>query len=96
MMFNDKQFSIYDGRKLRVKIFGASHAKEIGVSAKGLDGITFDGAELERFMERRRAKNTAYSTKRLETDKVIVKKGLRGEVVSGEFKAIIKNTAKRR
>lgn len=95
MKFNDKQFSIYNGRKLRVKIFGASHSKEIGVSAKGLDGITFDGEKLESFMERRRAKNTAYSTKRIETDKVIVKKGVYNDVISGEFKAVIKNKAKR-
>lgn len=95
MKFNDKQFSVYNGRKLRVKIFGASHAKEIGVSAKGLDGINFDGEKLEKFMERRRAKNTSYSTKRLEADKVIVKKGVCNHIISGEFKAVIKNNAKK-
>ncbi len=103
MKFNDKQFSVFKGRKVLVKIFGASHAKEIGVCAKGLDGISFDGQELDKFMERRRAKNTAYSTKRLEADKVIVKKGVKfgtnnytnNGVISGTFKAVIQNTAKR-
>ena len=95
MKFNDKQFSVYNGNKLRVKIFGASHSKYIGVDVKGLDGITFDEVKLEEFMARRRAKKTAYSTKRIEQDKILFKKGVLCGQIKGEFKAIIQNNAKR-
>jgi chorismate synthase len=43
-------------------------------------------------MDRRRAKNTAYSTKRLEGDKVVVQKGLKNGTLKKDFKAVIKNT----
>lgn len=95
MKFNDKQFSVYNGNKLRVKIFGASHSKHIGVDVKVLDEITFDEVKLEEFMARRRAKKTAYSTKRIEQDKILFKKGVLCGQIKGEFKAIIQNNAKR-
>ena len=94
-MYNDKQYSVYNGNKLRVEIFGASHAPEIGVLVNGFDGQKVDLLELEKFMERRRPKNTAYSTKRKEGDKVIIEKGLNNGVISGEFKAVIKNENQR-
>ena len=91
MSFNDKQFSVYNGNKLKVEIFGASHAPEIGVKVKGFEGQTADFELLKNFMARRRAKQTAYSTKRLETDEVIIEKGFDGKVFDGDFKAVIKN-----
>jgi chorismate synthase len=93
--FNDKQYSVFNGRKLRVEIFGASHAPEIGVKINGLSGETVDKDKLKAFMDRRRAKKTAYSTKRLEGDEVIVEKGLNGDVLLDDFKAIIKNKEQR-
>lgn len=95
MKFNDKQQSVFQGKKLRVEIFGASHAPEIGVTAVGLDGETPDMEVLQKFMDRRRAKKAAYSTKRLEDDVVIVEKGVKEGVIDGEFRAVIKNTAQR-
>ena len=91
--FNDKQYSVYDGNKLRVEIFGASHGEEIGVLIDGLDGESADFEVLDRFMERRRAKKTAYSTKRLEGDKVVIESGFDGQKFSGRFKGVIKNTS---
>lgn len=95
MEFNDKQFSVYQGNKLKVEIFGASHAPEIGVIVNGLEGQTADFELLKSFMARRRAKATAYSTKRLETDEVIIEKGFDGKVFDKEFKAVIKNKEQR-
>ena len=92
MKFNDKQRSIYRGGKISVEIFGASHAEEIGVIVTGLKGESFSMKTLEKFMERRRAKKTAYSTKRLEGDKVIIEKGFDDGVIGEVFKAVIKNT----
>lgn len=91
MSFNDKQFSIFNGKKLKIEVFGASHSEQIGVKVNGFNGQKVDLTELQRFVDRRKAKNTAYSTKRLEQDKVIVEYGLDGDKLLPEFKAIIKN-----
>jgi len=93
--FNDKQYSVFSGRVLRVEIFGASHTPEIGVKVEGLDGESVDTEKLQEFMDRRRAKKAAYSTKRLEGDKVIFESGFDGKVVSSGFKAVIKNSEQR-
>ena len=93
--FNDKQTSVYNGNKLKVEIFGASHAKEIGVKVKGFNGQKVDLEVLQQFMDRRRAKNTTYSTKRLEGDKVIVQRGLKKGALKGKFKAVILNEQQR-
>ena len=54
-MVNDVQRSVYNGRKIKLEIFGSSHAPEIGVKASGLDGQTYDKAKLQEFMDRRKA-----------------------------------------
>ena len=90
-MVKDVQRSIYNGRKLKLEIFGASHAPEIGVKASGLKGKEFSIKELQEFLDRRKPKNTAYSTKRLEGDKVEFIKGVRDEKIKGDFVAVIKN-----
>ncbi len=91
MNYNDKQQSVYVGKKLTIEIFGASHAEEIGVKITGLQGQAFSLDEVNSLLNRRKAKKTAYSTKRLEEDKVIVKSGSDEEC----FVAVIKNTAQR-
>ena len=96
MNYNDKQWSIYHGKKITLEVFGASHSPEIGVKVNGLEGETADFELLEKFMERRRAKKSAYSTKRIEGDKVQIESGFDGEKFVGEtFKAVIKNNAQR-
>lgn len=91
MSFNDKQFSIFNGNKLKIEIFGASHSEEIGVKVNGFDGEKIDLTELQKFVDKRKAKKTSYSTKRLEEDKVIVEYGVEKDKLSKEFKAVIKN-----
>ena len=91
MNFNDKQFSIFNGSKLKVEIFGASHADEIGVKVEGFNGQKVDLVELQNFVDRRKANNTAYSTKRLEQDKVIIEYGVNNQRLESSFKAVIKN-----
>lgn len=95
MQFNDKQQSCFNGKKLKVQIFGASHAPEIGVIVDGFENQKVDMQVLQEFMDRRRAKKAAYSTKRLEGDKVIVEEGLFDGVLSSHFKAVIKNSEQR-
>ena len=94
-MRDDIRQSIFNGRRLSVKVFGASHAPEIGVEVKGFNGEKVDTDRLEEFMERRRAKKTAYSTKRLEADKVVIENGLENEKLQPFFRAVIKNGEQR-
>jgi chorismate synthase len=96
MIYNDKQWSIYKGKKLTVEVFGASHAQEIGVKVEGLNECEFDAEKLQKFLDRRKARNTAYSTKRLEGDKVVFESGFDGKKITNEqFKAVIKNNSQR-
>lgn len=94
-MIVDKQESVYDGKKLKLKIFGGSHSPEIGVEIEGFNGESFSREELKRFLERRKAKKAAYSTKRLESDEVIFERGVEGEKIVGDVRAVIKNTEQR-
>ncbi len=95
MKFDDKEYSIYCGEKIKVQIFGASHSKEIGVFVKGFKGERVDLEKVQEFVDRRQAKNTAYSTKRLEGDKIEVQRGLKNGKLKGSFKAVIKNTSQK-
>lgn len=90
MKVKDNKVSVYKGKKLTVEIFGASHDLEIGVSVEGLKGEKADFNLLKDFMDRRKAKNKAYSTKRLEEDVVVVKEGYDG-AFADKFVAVIEN-----
>lgn len=91
LKFNDNNRSIYAGKKLTVEIFGASHAKEIGVKVKGFEGQSFDIDELQAFLDRRKPKNLDFSTKRKEGDKIIIQSGVSGQNITGELTAVILN-----
>lgn len=95
MNSGDKEFSIYRGERLEVEVFGASHSKEIGVFVKGFKGERVDLEKLQEFVDRRKAKNSSYSTKRLEGDKIEIQNGVKKGVLKGKFKAVIKNTSQK-
>ena len=58
----------WKGDKIAFEVYGTSHAPEIGVRATGLPLCSLDEKALFAFMDRRRAKNEAFSTKRIEAD----------------------------
>lgn len=95
MKFNDKEQSVFNGKKIKIKVFGASHSKEIGVVAKGLGGICFDKVKLQEFMDRRKPKNAVFSTKRKEGDEPQFVYGEKNGRLKRKFKAIIKNSDQR-
>ncbi len=96
MSYNDKQFSVYKGNKIVLEVFGASHADEIGVKVDGFERQKIDEKALQTFVDRRKAVSTAYSTKRFEPDRVIIKSGTENGFLTGDsFKAVIKNTVQR-
>lgn len=92
MNYNDKQWSIYNGKKFRIEVFGASHSEQIGVKISGLTGESVDFDKVQEFLDRRRARSSVYSTKRKEADIINVEKGWDGEkFVGDEFVASILN-----
>lgn len=95
--FNDNRHSIYKGNKLTVEIYGASHAPEIGVKVDGFNkGDLYDEELLQQFLNRRKAVNTAYSTKRFEPDLPQIISGASSGVLDGNtFYAIVKNTSQK-
>ncbi len=72
------------GNKLKVQIFGQSHAKGLGVVMDGIPaGFQLDMEEIQRFLDRRAGGKNAYSTARKEADTPIVLSGLVGDTTCG-------------
>ena len=82
------------GRKLRLEVYGESHAPFIGMRLDGLpSGIAVDMPALQSFMERRAPGRDTFSTSRREPDIPEFKGGLKKGVTTGEpLEAIIRNT----
>ena len=82
------------GNKIKVTIFGASHAEFIGAEIEGMPkGIKIDEIRLSEFMARRAPGNDEFSTPRKEPDSVVFEKGIEGGRTTGEvIRAVIKNT----
>ena len=81
---------------MKIRIFGESHAPEIGVEIEGVPkGTAIDGAELQAFLDRRAPGNGqgGLSTPRKEPDKVEFESGVVNGVATGEMiRAVIRNT----
>ena len=81
---------------MKIRIFGESHAPEIGVEIEGVPkGTVIDGAELQAFLDRRAPGNGqgGMSTPRKEPDKVEFESGIEDGVATGEtVRAVIRNT----
>ena len=93
---------------MKIRIFGESHAPEIGVEIEGIPkGTAIDGAELQAFLDRRAPGNGqgGMSTPRKEPDRVEFESGLVRSLTSGQetaspffeatgetIRAVIRNT----
>ena len=81
---------------MKIRIFGESHAPEIGVEIEGVPkGTVIDGAELQAFLDRRAPGNGqgGMSTPRKEPDRVEFESGVKDGVTTGEtIRAVIRNT----
>ena len=81
---------------MKIRIFGESHAPEIGVEIEGVpQGTVIDGTELQSFLDRRAPGNGqgGMSTPRKELDKVEFERGVKDGVTTGEtIRAVIRNT----
>lgn len=79
--------SYFNGKKLKIEIYGESHANEIGVKCKGFPKFNVDIQKLAEFLARRKASLSAFSTPRIEADEP----EFIGNVNKGKFTARIKN-----
>lgn len=81
------------GNKIKINIFGASHADSIGVIIEGLpEGFIIDTERVQKFLDRRAPGKNEFSTTRKESDKVEYVSGLCQNVTTGEpLKAVIYN-----
>lgn len=82
------------GTSLKINVFGASHAKEIGVTVKGFpSGEEINQAELLKFMSRRKPGQSPLTTPRVEDDLPIFESGITDNMTDGqELRAVIQNT----
>lgn len=82
------------GNSLKINVFGASHAPEIGITADGFpSGEEIDLPELLEFMSRRKPGQSALTTPRVESDTPIFESGITDNKTDGTLlRAIIKNT----
>lgn len=63
-----KQMSVFNGKRIKAEIYGASRGEKIGVKISGLDGFSFDENKLKDFLKRRSPSDKVYSTARKERD----------------------------
>ena len=81
---------------MKIRIFGESHAPEIGVEIEGVPkGTVIDQAELQAFLDRRAPGNGqgGMSTPRKEPDRVEFENGVADGMATGEtIRAVIRNT----
>ena len=75
------------GDKIHFDTIGTSHAREITILATGLPTHVVNKEAMFALLDRRRAKQTAYSTKRIEEDVPVIVKD--DETI---FRAVIRNT----
>lgn len=78
------------GKNLIIEIVGESHSPEMKLKVKGFPNFSFDKDELKKFLARRKASSSSFSTPRIEADEpefINVKDG----VINGDFEVIIKN-----
>ena len=83
------------GNKLKISVFGESHAPETGVVIDGFPKDKFINKDmLQSFLDRRRPGKNKFSTPRSEADKPIFESGLdENGITNGEvIRAVIKNT----
>ena len=86
------------GDKIKMNVYGKSHGDKIGVCLSGLPiSFKIDLDELQKFVDRRKAVNSDYSTKRIEPDKIEILSGIdeNGKIISSSVELAVFNKNQR-
>lgn len=86
------------GTKIKMNIYGESHGEKISTIIEGLPlSFKIDFEELQKFVDRRKAVKSDYSTKRIEPDKIVVVRGIdeNGYVCDSSVELDVYNTNQR-
>lgn len=83
--------SVFNGEKIKIEIYGTSHADKIGARVWGFPRLEIDGENLKTVLKRRSPSSGVFSTKRKEPDEPIFEKGVFNGVIDGDFEVVIYN-----
>ncbi len=88
--------SKWQGERLSIEIYGASHGDKIGVKCKNFPKLKINQPALAEFMKRRQGGQGVGTTPRKEEDLPEFISGVtEGEILTGDFEAVIYNKNKR-
>lgn len=82
--------AIFRGDHLTIDIYGESHAPCVGAKVTGMPSFRYDEEALSRFLARRKASGSVYSTARIEADEPHFV-GLDGNLVGSNFEVSLDN-----
>ena len=74
------------GQKLKVKPFGSSHGKEVGVViASCPKGVKISQREIQKELDRRKPGQSKFTTARKEADKIEIQSGIVNGITNGKL-----------
>ena len=82
--------AIFNGKNLKIEIYGESHQDKIGAKVSGSPIISFDEKKLQEFLKRRKASSSVFSTSRKEDD-IPNFINVKNNTVDGDFEVFINN-----
>lgn len=81
--------SVFNGKRIKAEIYGASRGEKIGVKICGLDGFSFDEEKLKEFLKRRSPSAEVYSTARKERDIPVFSGEISSEIACDTMSKIV-------
>ncbi len=82
--------AIFNGKNLKIEIYGESHQEKIGAKVNGAPKFSFDESKLKEFLERRKASSSVFSTSRKESDEPNFI-NVKDNTIGGDFEVVIYN-----
>ena len=88
--------SVFNGKRIKAEIYGASRGEKIGVKISGLDRFSFDEDKLKEFLKRRSPSAEVYSTARKERDIPIFSGEISSEIACDTMSKIVGGVTERK
>ena len=88
--------SVFNGKRIKAEIYGASRGEKIGVKISGFDGFSFDEEKLKEFLKRRSPSAEVYSTARKERDIPVFSGEISSEIACDTMSKIVGGVTERK